>query len=187
MIIAETERLVIRNWQDRDRELFHEINADPAVMEFFGFTRDRQQSDELLDRLRRNIDETGYGFYALEERATGACIGFAGLALTDLEPYFRNGTVEIGWRLAKRHWGKGYVTEAGRRLLSLGFDERGLDEIVSFAVFNNHRSTAVMERLGMKREPARDLDHPKVSDATPHLKPHVVYSIKRQDWTGIRE
>ncbi|PRD45151.1 GNAT family N-acetyltransferase [Phyllobacterium phragmitis] len=186
MIITETERLIIRNWQEHDRALFHEINSDPEVMEYFGFLRDREQSDELLDRLKMDIDATGYGFYALEERATRACLGFAGLALTDLEPHFPKGTVEIGWRLAKRHWGKGYVTEAGRQLLAHGFDERGLDEIVSFAVFNNHRSTAVMQRLGMKRDPARDFDHPKVSDATPHLKPHVVYSIARQDRLGIK-
>ncbi|RCS25432.1 N-acetyltransferase [Phyllobacterium salinisoli] len=186
MIIAETERLIIRNWRDGDRELFHEINSDPAVMEFFGFLRNRSQSDELFDRLRRDIDATGYGFYALEERTAGACIGFTGLALTDMEPHFRKGAVEIGWRLAKRHWGKGYVTEAGRRLFALGFDEHGLDEIVSFAVFNNHRSTAVMERLGMKRDPARDFDHPKVSDATPHLKAHVTYSLAQQDWAGIK-
>ncbi|GGA97687.1 N-acetyltransferase [Brucella endophytica] len=182
MIITETERLIIRNWQDSERALFHEINSDPDVMEFFGFIRSRDQSDELFDRLQRDIDETGYGFYALEERASGACIGFTGLVRTDLEPHFRKGTVEIGWRLAKRHWGKGYVTEAGRRLFTLGFDERGLDEIVSFAVHNNRRSTAVMERLGMKREPARDFDHPRVSEATPHLKPHVVYSITREEW-----
>ncbi|KXF76858.1 GNAT family acetyltransferase [Paramesorhizobium deserti] len=187
MIVAETKRLILRNWRDGDRVLFHEINSDTEVMEFFGFVRDREQSDELLDRLKRDIEATGYGFYALEERATGICLGFAGLALTDLEPHFSKGTVEIGWRLARPHWGKGYVTEAGRRLLSLGFDERGLDEIVSFAVFNNHRSTAVMERLGMKRDPARDFDHPKVSAATPHLKPHVTYSITRQDWAGNRE
>ncbi len=77
------------------------------------------------------------------------------------------------------------MTEAGRLLFTLGFDERGLDEIVSFAVHNNRRSTAVMERLGMKREPARDFNHPRVSEATPHLKPHVVYSIRREEWAGI--
>jgi RimJ/RimL family protein N-acetyltransferase len=182
MIIAETERLIIRNWEDRDRELFHEINSDSDVMEFFGFIRSREETDALFDRLKRNIEETGYGFTALEDRATGHCIGFTGLTLTDIEPYFPNGTVEVGWRLAKRHWGKGYVTEAARRLFALGFDERGADEIVSFAVFNNRRSTAVMERLGMRRDPARDFNHPKVSDATSHIKPHVVYSITREDW-----
>ncbi len=70
MIIADTERLIIRNWQDRDRALFHEINSDPGVMEFFGFVRSLEQSDELFDRLQRDINETGYGFYALEERAS---------------------------------------------------------------------------------------------------------------------
>jgi RimJ/RimL family protein N-acetyltransferase len=173
--ILETQRLIVRNWQDRDRDLFHTINCDDEVMHFFSFRRNRQQSDELFDRLQKMIAETGLGFYALEERESGACIGFAGLARTDLEPHFPAGTVEIGWRLARPFWGKGYVTEAGKALLAHAFGPLGLDQVVSFAVHDNERSTAVMRRIGMKRDALGDFDHPGVPDATPHLKRHVVY------------
>ncbi len=68
MIILETPRLIIRNWEDRDRDLFHVINSDEEVMRFFPFRRDRSQSDELFNHLQKMISETGLGFYALEEK-----------------------------------------------------------------------------------------------------------------------
>ena len=178
----ETERLIVRNWREEDRDLFHEINSDDRVMEFFPFRRDRTQSDEMLERLAASIEETGFGLAALELRDTAECIGFTGLAPTHQIPVLPEGMLEIGWRLATRYWGKGYVTEAGREWLSKGFEELDLDEIVSFAVHNNVRSTAVMERLGMRPDPARDFDHPSVPDTYPQLKRHVLYTLSREDW-----
>jgi len=175
MIILETPRLIIRNWEDRDRVLFHTINSDEDVMHFFPFRHDRQQSDELFTRLRTMISKTGLGFYALEEKTSGECIGFAGLARTNLEPHLPDGTVEIGWRLARPFWGKGFVTEAAKALLDYAFGSLGLSEVVSFAVHNNDRSTNVMQRIGMVRDPSSDFDHPRVPDETPQLKRHVVY------------
>lgn len=177
-----TERLILRNWEDRDRDLFFRINSDDRVMEFFGFRRDRAQSDALFDRLRSGIAEQGYGFTAVEIASTGECIGFVGIADTSLEPFLPDGTVEIGWRLAPEFWGHGYVTEAAEAWLAFGFEERGLDEIVSFAVWNNRRSTAVMERLGMRADPAGDFDHPTVPDTHPQLKRHRLYRLSREEW-----
>ncbi len=179
MIILETPRLIIRNWEDRDRELLHVINSDDEVMRFFPFRCTRAESDKLFEFLQTMIAETGLGFYALEEKQSGQCIGFAGLALTDLEPHFPNGTVEIGWRLARPFWGKGYVTEAGNALLGYAFDMLELSEVVSFAVFNNDRSTSVMQRIDMVRDESSDFDHPRVPDETPHLKRHIVYRIAK--------
>ena len=110
--ILTTERLIIRNWREEDRDLFHEINSDPDVMEFFPKRRNRAESDEFFDYAQRMIAETGLGFYALELTATGETLGFCGIVRTSHEPAIPNGTVEIGWRLAKRHWGFGYVSEA---------------------------------------------------------------------------
>jgi RimJ/RimL family protein N-acetyltransferase len=177
-----TERLILRNWEDRDRDLFHRINSDDQVMEFFGHRRDRAQADAFLDLIRGEIAEYGYGFAAVELAATGKCIGFTGITEAELAPRFPDDMVEIGWRLASEYWGKGYVTEAANRWLDFGFDELGLPEIVSFAVTANHRSTAVMERLGMRRDPSSDFDHPKVPDTHPHLKRHVFYRLSREDW-----
>ncbi|MDK1378351.1 MULTISPECIES: GNAT family N-acetyltransferase [unclassified Sinorhizobium] len=182
MIIRETDRLRIRGWNETDRDLFAEINSHPKVMEFFAFRRNRAESDALFDRIGRGISETGFGFFALALRDSDIPIGFCGLALTDLEPHLPNGTIEIGWRLAPPFWGKGYVTEAAAALLDYGFTERRLGEIVSFAVPANARSTAVMKRLGMRPDPNRDFDHPRVPDTHAHLKHHVLYAITADDW-----
>ena len=181
MPIATTSRLTLRNWEEKDRDLFHEINSDPVVMEFFPFLRTRAQSDELFERLRDTIAETGLGFYALAERESDAALGFCGLARTTerLEPHLPAGTVEIGWRLARRHWGKGYITEAADRLLAFGFTEKNLGEIVSFAVAGNTRSIAVMQRIGMRAAPERNFDMPGLDDA---LRPHVLYTLDRATW-----
>ncbi|MCW5706460.1 GNAT family N-acetyltransferase [Shinella sp.] len=182
MPIATTRRLVLRNWEEKDRDLFHEINSDPVVMEFFPFLRTRAQSDELFERIRGIIAETGLGFYALAERESDIALGFCGLSRTTdrLEPHLPAGTVEIGWRLARRHWGRGYVTEAAERLLAYGFEEKGLAEIVSFAVAGNTRSIAVMRRIGMRAAPERNFDMPGLDDPT--LRPHVLYTLDRAGW-----
>ncbi|PYE37354.1 RimJ/RimL family protein N-acetyltransferase [Rhizobium sp. PP-F2F-G38] len=181
MIITQTERLRIRNWQESDRDLFFEINSDPEVMTFFPFRRDRADADALFDRNRQAIADTGYGFFALALKETDEPIGFCGLAIPDLAPILPIGTVEIGWRLARRHWSKGYVTEAASALLAFGFETRGLEEIVSFAVADNHRSIAVMKRIGLIRAIDGAFDHPRVPDTHPHLKRHVLYRRKRPE------
>ena len=180
--IIETPRLLLRNWQEEDRAFFHEINSDPEVMEFFPALRSREESDALMDRIVAMITEDSFGFYALQDKATGDVVGFTGLMRTDLEPFMPKGVLEIGWRLAKRYWGKGYVTEAALASLAYAFNERGEDEVVSFAVHNNHRSTSVMQRIGMVNDPKRDFDHPKVPDSHPQLKRHVLYTINKQQW-----
>lgn len=180
MKTLETARLVIRNWEERDRGLFHEINSDETVMAFFPFRRSRAEADGLFDRLREKNARNGFGFCAVELKATGEAIGFAGLNRTDVVPALPAGVMEIGWRLALRHWGNGYATEAARELLRFGFRELGLERIVSFAVADNRRSTAVMERLGMARDAAQDFDHPAVPDR--RLRRHVFYRIERAAW-----
>jgi RimJ/RimL family protein N-acetyltransferase len=184
MIHRGTQRLILREWRASDRDLFREINADSKVMEFFPFRRSHEQSDAALSRVNDMIPATGYGFYALELRETGEPMGFCGIAPVDLPGIFPFGTLEIGWRLATRYWGNGYVTEAGQSLLKMAFDEKQTPEIVSFAVAANHRSTAVMQRLGLKRDEARDFIHPKVPDTHPHLQHHVTYSLTLAEWAA---
>lgn len=182
MIRLETQRLVIRNWEDRDRDLFHLINSDNEVMRFFPFRRAREQADAMMDRLRANNEARGYGFAALELKASGKAIGFAGLHPDNIPEAQPEPFIEIGWRLAREHWGKGFVTEAGRGLLRFGFEGLGVQEIVSFAVQDNDRSIAVMKRLGFTHDPSCDFDHPRVPDTHPHLKRHVFYRLKREEW-----
>ena len=174
----ETERLIIRNWKEQDRDLFYFINSDDKVMEFFPFRRDRRASDKMMDDLRSNIERDGYGFTALELKQSSECLGFCGLANVFAENDQEKDGVEIGWRLAPQYWGKGYATEAARKLIDFGFNELKLDEIISFAVKGNQKSFAVMERLGMKHDKSRDFDHHRVPDTHPQLKPHRFYYLK---------
>ncbi len=174
MLIVETERLILRNWLEEDRNLFYEINRDEKVMEFFPYRRSHAECDLLFARNRDMISETGLGFYALADRTTNEAMGFCGLAKVDLPGILPEGAIEIGWRLATRYWCRGYVTEAAERLLDHGHVTQGFAHIHAFAVHDNHRSIAVMRRIGMQHLSDQDFDHPKVPDTHPHLKRHVL-------------
>lgn len=182
--LIETARLRLRGWREGDRDLFHEINADRKVMEYFPFRRTRAESDALFDRLRAMMLEDGLGFHAVALKDSDEAMGFCGLAKAGIEPVLPVGTVEIGWRLATRFWGNGYITEAASALLAHGFDTLQLPEIVSFAVAANRRSVAVMQRIGLRRDPTRDFDHPRVPDDRPDLKRHVMYALTMREWRG---
>ncbi|WP_339760843.1 GNAT family N-acetyltransferase [uncultured Hoeflea sp.] len=176
-----TERLILRNWEDRDRELFHRINSDEQVMEFFPMRRSRAEADALMDKLAAGIAENGFGLCAVEIADTGEVAGFTGLNITNGLPVAEDGVIEIGWRLAPEFWGKGIVTEASRCWRDFGFESLGLDRLISFAVADNHRSTAVMRRIGMTPRPDLDFDHPIVPATHPHLKRHVFYEMSPDD------
>ncbi len=181
----ETERLLLRHWRDSDREPWAAMNADPHVREFFPGLLTREQSDASQDSLNAHITRHGFGFWALEERATGAFIGFTGLLHTAFPARFTP-CVEIGWRLAHPAWGKGYATEAARASLDYGFGKLGLASIVSFAVKANMRSRRVMERIGMRRDPDGDFDHPNIP-AGNSLRRHVLDRISAGEHAGSKQ
>jgi RimJ/RimL family protein N-acetyltransferase len=172
-----TQRLILRNWRESDRELFHLINSDDRVMEFFPMRRSRADSDQMMDQLADGIARTGFGLAAIEIAGTGEAAGFAGLNATRNVPGVADGTVEIGWRMAPQFWGKGIASEAARAWRDFGFDQLGLERIISFAVAGNHRSTAVMRRIGMTARPELDFDHPNVPQSHPQLIRHVYYEM----------
>lgn len=178
----DTERLHLRRWRYFDREPFAALNADPEVMEHFPSTLTEEESDALVDRIRAQFDERGFGLWALEVRGRGEFIGFTGLAVQTFEAHF-NPSVEVGWRLARSAWGQGYAIEAARAAVADGFERVGLEEIVSMTATTNLRSQAVMQRLGMVRDPADDFDHPKVPEGSP-LRRHVLYRLDRATWAA---
>jgi RimJ/RimL family protein N-acetyltransferase len=177
--IIETERLLLRAWRDSDREPWATMNANPRVREFFPGTLDRQGSDTLLGHLNARITKYGFGFWALEDRASGKFLGFTGLAHATFPAPFTP-CVEIGWRLAHRYWGKGYAFEAALAALDHGFGKLGLASILSFAAAQNSRSRKVMERIGMRHDPNRDFPHPSLPPDHP-MQPHVLYRIAAAD------
>jgi RimJ/RimL family protein N-acetyltransferase len=181
LIEFETERLRLRQWIESDREPFSRLNADPRVMEFFPSILDRAASDLMIDRIQTLIAERGWGLWAVESKQDKQLIGYVGLQILTANLPFSPG-VEIGWRLAFEYWGKGYATEAAHAALKVGFDRLELSEIVSFTAIHNHRSSAVMERLGMIRD-AETFEHPSIP-AGYSLCEHCLYRLSREKWNS---
>ncbi|MFC6162684.1 GNAT family N-acetyltransferase [Kribbella jiaozuonensis] len=179
-----TDRLLLRQWRDSDREPFAALNADPAVMEHFPALQTREQSDALIDLNVPHLDGRGWGLWALEAKDTGEFIGFTGLNVPTFDAPFLPG-VEIGWRLSKGAWGNGYATEAARAALAYAFGPVGLDEIVSFTATTNLPSQRVMQRIGMVHDEAGDFDHPRVKEGH-RLRRHVLYRIDRAQWESTK-
>ena len=175
VIEVETERLRLRQWKPSDRMPFSALNADSRVMEFFPSPLTSVESDAMADRCQSLIKERGWGFWAAEAKATQEFIGFVGLHTPSAELPF-SPCVEVGWRLAFQHWGKGFASEAAREAIRVGFQLLGLREIVSFTTVRNLRSRAVMERLGMQA--SGTFEHPQVPESS-GLRQHCLYRLAR--------
>lgn len=172
-----TDRLLLRDWRDADRLPFAALNSDPEVMEFLPKLLSQEESDAMVQRIRNHREQHGFSLWAVEVPGVAPFIGFTGLSVPRFDAPFMP-CVEIGWRLARHAWGKGYATEAARAALQFGFEQLGLVSIVSFTVPGNRRSWRVMERIGMKRNPAEDFDHPHLPAGHPLCR-HVLYRIQR--------
>jgi ribosomal-protein-alanine N-acetyltransferase len=168
---------VLRAWHDEDRPPFAAMNADPQVMEYYPALLTAAESDALVDRIERCFKDRGFGLWAVEVLGGARFAGYIGLWVPSFEAAFTP-CVEIGWRLAPPVWGKGYASEGARASLTFAFDTLGLDEVVSMTTVANRRSRAVMERIGMTRDPADDFDHPNLAPGHP-LRPHVLYRARR--------
>jgi RimJ/RimL family protein N-acetyltransferase len=168
-------RIRLRRWRDEDREAFAAMNSDTRVMQFLPRRLSRVQSDAMVDRIQEHFIEHNCGLWAVEVPDVAPFIGFTGLAIPRFRAHFTP-CVEVGWRLAFEYWGHGYATEAARLALGYGFGNLTLAEVVSFTSTTNYRSQAVMERLGMRRDPAEDFDHPTLADNHP-LRRHVLYRL----------
>jgi RimJ/RimL family protein N-acetyltransferase len=177
------DRVCLRQWRDEDREAFAAMNSDARVMKFFRSHLSRIESDAMVDHIQKHFSEHGFGLWAIEVPDVAPFIGFAGLSGAGFSAHFTP-CVEVGWRLAFEHWGRGYATEAARLALSYGFGTLALSEVVSFTSATNHRSRAVMERLGMRRDPADDFDYPSFPEGHP-LRRHVLYRLGSSSYFGI--
>jgi RimJ/RimL family protein N-acetyltransferase len=177
------DRVRLRRWRDEDRDAFAAMNSDARVMEFFRDRLSRVDSDAMANRIEQHFCEHGFRLWAIEIPGGASFIGFAGLSWARFNAAFTP-CVEAGWRLAFEHWGHGYATEAARLALGYGFATLTLSEIVSFTSATNHRSRAVMERLGMRRDPAEDFDYPGMPQGHPRQR-HVLYRLDSDSYAGM--
>jgi len=181
IIEFETSRLRLRQWRDQDFKAFAKMNADAKVMEYYPSIITSEQSDELADKIQERIKENGWGFWALELKSTNTFIGFTGLN----EPSYDlpvTPCIEIGWRLARKHWGNGYVTEAARKCLDVAFESLKLSTVYSFTSIQNKKSEAVMQRLNMLNL-EQNFEHPIIPIGNP-LREHVLYKITKLEWSN---
>jgi RimJ/RimL family protein N-acetyltransferase len=177
MLQLKTERLLLRPWQKRDREPFAAMNADRRVMQFFVGPMTRRQSDEAVDRYLAAFEQDGFSFMVAELRETGAFAGVIGLqVMRDVVPNLQQPAVEVGWRLALEHQGKGLATEGGREVINLAFNHFFLDEVVAITAVANKASRRVMEKLGMKHRAEQDFDHPRMPPNHLYAR-HTLYQL----------
>ena len=175
--MIETARLALRDWREEDIPAFAAMCADDDVMRYFPTRPSYAEAEASARRIKKQLAQQGWGLWAVEETGGAPFIGFVGLAA----PSFRPGdedVVEIGWRLAKTHWHRGYATEAARAALAYGFANLPIDEIVSFTVPTNLPSQHVMERLGMTRDASADFEHPNVPEGHA-LRLHWLWRLSR--------
>lgn len=145
----ETERLVLRGWDDGDLDAFAAMSSDPEVMRFIGGPMDRAESWRRMALHAGHWALRGYGNWALERRADGVLIGRAGLWRPEGWP-----GLEVGWKLARAAWGQGYATEAATATVQWARTALGATELVSLIDPENVASARVAQRLGMRRDGA---------------------------------
>ena len=178
-IEVTTQRLRLRQWRETDREPCAALNADPAVMRFFADTQSREASDRSIDVWRAELNERGWSNWAVEALESGGFIGFIGLSVPKRSLPFMP-CVEVGYRLAREYWGKGYATEGAKAALDVAFRKLALNEVVSFTALLNLPSRAVMERIGMANA-NEDFDHPALPEGSA-LRRHCLYRVSREAW-----
>ena len=177
-----TPRLRLRLWRDEDLEPFAALNADPRVREFFPSVQTRDESADSMQFIREHWQRRGFGLWAVEVLGGAPFIGFIGLSVPSFDAPFMP-CVELGYRLAFEHWGNGYATEGSRAAIEFAFTAIALPEIVAMTAVDNERSRRVMERLGMKRNPLDDFDHPNIG-AGHRLRRHVLYRLTAHEWVA---
>lgn len=170
-IFPESPRLKFRAWEEGDFPFFMAMNANPRVMRFFPSVMTEEESHTMWNHMRAELDEKGYGLYAVELKSSGSLIGLIGFHWADFVAEFTP-CVEIGWRLVPEAWGHGYATEGAGACLEHGFSRLGFNRVYSFTACVNVPSEAVMQRAGMKKQGG--FNHPRV-DARSPLYPHVLY------------
>jgi RimJ/RimL family protein N-acetyltransferase len=184
-LVAQTERLILRDWDDADERTFYEVMNTPAVMRHLGGLQTPEQWRSAFERIRGFTRDWGHTFWIVEDKVTHDLLGFCGLIRVNA-PGAGNltGTPEIGWRLRESAWGKGIAKEAAIASLDLGFSTFGYDSIIAMTIPANAASQGLMRRLGMSRRKELDFTDERFG---PELNPAIIYSLAARDWGAARE
>ena len=175
--VFKSERLGFRNWIDSDIPLMIAISGDADVMKNFPAVATPKQTTVFIERMQVMFSEKGYCYFAVDNLKDNSLIGFIGLCDQDYDVEFAP-CIDIGWRLAKKYWGKGFATEGAKRCLEYAFEDLSLDNIKSTAPLVNTGSISVMEKIGMTKQ--LQFKHPKLL-ANERLVNCVCYEIRNSN------
>ncbi|MBX2834251.1 MAG: GNAT family N-acetyltransferase [Micavibrio sp.] len=175
-IHLETDRLILREWEDRDLEPFARLNADPLVMQYLPRVLDKKATKRHMKEFQKDFKKHGYGLYVIEEKETSEFVGFTGLHNVDFEASFTP-AVGLAWRIDYEYWGKGFGSEAARAVIDHAFNNLKLKELVAFTVYDNSRTIHLMEKMGFKYQKGKDFDYPALRVGHP-LGRFVLYKLK---------
>jgi len=168
-----SQRLGFRNWEAGDEEIMVLINSDPEVMEFFPSILSISQTQDFINRMKAHFLKSGFCYFAVDKLENNECVGFVGLMEKGFESDFTP-CIDIGWRLARKEWNKGFATEGAGRCLRFAFEELHLNKIYSIAPAINIKSELIMQKIGMKK--VKNFKHPQLM-ANQKLQECVLYEI----------
>ncbi len=183
-IVAETERLRLREWDPQDEARFYDVMNRPDVMTHLGGV---QTPDEWRAAYMRVVGfqrDYGHTFWIMEDRDGHEILGFCGIKRSNAPGAGSlTGKHEIGWRLRPEAWGKGLAKEAAIASLDLAFGKFAAPEVIATTLKENSESQGLMKRLGMTRR--EDLDYIDTRFG-PEMNPSIVYIIDRTHWPAAR-
>ncbi len=174
----ESARLILRQWKESDITPFAKMNSNPKVMEYFPSLSSSEESNEMIRRFQKHIEEQGFGPWAAELKSSGEFIGFIGLVTVGPQFPF-SPAIEIGWRLTPQYWGQGLAPEGAIEVLQHAFNPLALEEVVAMTAKLNLPSQRVMQKIGMSYQEKDDFDHPKIEVAHPLCR-HVLYRVRKK-------
>ena len=173
--IFKSERLGFRNWKNEDLEEFTKLNSDEDVMEHFPKTLSKKEVEEFIEKLRNHFAKNGFTYYAVETLVTKEFIGMIGLAFQEYKTFFTP-AIDIGWRLKRNAWGKGYATEGAKKCLEYAFNELDINKIISVCTIKNNKSENIMKKIGMTKK--GEFNHPEMINH-PEYEKHFCYEINK--------
>lgn len=173
--LFKSSRLGFRTWRQTDLPRLSEIHSDSEVMRFFPSPQTSQQTEQFIHRMQRQFLAHQFCYFAVNSLDHHTLIGFIGLNISDFQAHFTP-CVDIGWRLAKEAWGRGYATEGARKCLEYAFHTLHLQNIKSICPVVNYASEKVMIKIGMKKH--SEFEHPLLAHHE-SLQRCVLYEIKK--------
>lgn len=152
------------------------MNKDADVMKYYPSLLNKEETAAMMKRINSHFEQHGFGLFAVEKLSKKEFVGYTGFMIPSFESFFTP-CIEIGWRLKKEEWNKGYATEAARACLKYGFDILQFKTVYSFTTVTNSASERVMQKIEMIKN--GEPNHPKIEISKPLCR-HVLYVISNK-------